>query len=269
MKKKIGFIGCGKMGGAIIGGILSAKFTDSNSITASEYSAESAEKKSKELGIKVITDNKELVKNSDIIVIATKPNIVRDVLSEISSELSSEKLLVSIAAGVTIKTIEEHIPDNIHVIRVMPNTPALVSEGMFGITASKQTTQDEINYIKDMLSTLGKCIILPENQMDIVTAISGSGPAFFYKVIHEMALAGEKLGMDYQNAILLAAQTAIGSAKMLMLSDKTPVELINSVATKGGCTEVGVSYMNEANSEEFFFNVIKKTTDKARDLGKK
>ena len=110
MKKKIGFIGCGKMGGAIIGGILSAKFTDNDSILASEYSAESAKKRSLELGINVITDNKALVKYSDIIVIATKPNIVRDVLSEIRSELSSEKLLVSIAAGVTIETIEEHIP---------------------------------------------------------------------------------------------------------------------------------------------------------------
>ena len=269
MKKKLGFIGCGKMGSAIIGGILSAKFTDNESVMASEYSIESAEKKSKDLNIKVITDNNELVKNSDIVIIATKPNIVRDVLEEIKDCLTAGKLLVSIAAGVTIETIEEHIPSDIHVIRVMPNTPALVGEGMFGLTASSKTSNEEINYIKDMLLTLGKCIILPQNQMDIVTAISGSGPAFFYKVIHEMALAGEKLGMDYQNSILLAAQTAIGSAKMLMTSDKTPVELINSVATKGGCTEVGVNYMNEANSEEFFYNVIKKTTDKARDLGKK
>ena len=105
--------------------------------------------------------------------------------------------------------------------------------------------------------------------MNVVTAISGSGPAFFYKVIHEIALAGEKLGMSYENALTLAAQTALGSAKMIMTSEMSPVQLIDSVATKGGCTQVGVDFMNTQNSEKFFFDVIQKTTQKAEALGNK
>lgn len=268
MNKKIGFIGCGKMASAIIGGVISSQFVDANYITASELSAEAAEEKSKKLGIKVVTGNNELVKNSDIVFIATTPNYVEGVLNEIKTSITPEKLVVSIAAGVTTNFIQNILPKDTRVVRVMPNTPALICEGMSGIAGGKSATNDDVDFVKQLLSNIGKCIVVEESQIDIVTAISGSGPAFYYKVINEIARAGEKLGLDYEKSLTLSIQTAIGSAKMLLNSDKSAEDLIASVATKGGCTRVGVDFMDEENTSELFYNLIDKTREKAKALGK-
>ncbi len=268
MNKKIGFIGCGKMASAIIGGVISSKFVDADCITASEISVEAAEEKSKKLGIKVVTNNNELVKNSDIIFVATTPNFVEGVLNEIKDSVTQDKLVVSIAAGITTNFIQNILPENTRVVRVMPNTPALICEGMSGITGGKSATKDDVEFVKQLLSNIGKCIVVEESQIDIVTAISGSGPAFYYKVINEIARAGEKLGLDYEKSLTLSIQTAIGSAKMLLNSDKSAEELIASVATKGGCTRVGVDFMDEEKTNELFYNLIDKTREKAKALGK-
>jgi pyrroline-5-carboxylate reductase len=265
MKKHIGFIGCGKMASAIIGGISSNKdFV----IKGSEISDEFAKNASKRLGIEVITNNKELVKSSDIIFIATKPNQVEDVLNGIKESITIDKLIVSIAAGVTISKIEKTL-SNTRIVRIMPNTPALVKLGMFGVCKGEIATEDDENFVIDLLSSIGKCIKVEESQMDIVTAISGSGPAFFYQVIEDMARAGEKLGLDYEKSLTLATQTALGSAQMIFNRGETPVQtLIDNVATKGGCTFVGISEMKNYDSTKFFYDVIAKTTQKACDLGK-
>lgn len=268
MKKNIGFIGCGKMASAIISGILTSEKDEHYNVTGSEINDEVAKSASDRLGIKVLTDNKELVKNSDIVFIATKPNCVVDVLNAIKSELSTDKLLVSIAAGVSTEKIEK-IADNSRVIRIMPNTPALVKLGMFGVCKGSKATDEDLNLIESLLTALGKCISVEESQMDIVTAISGSGPAFFYQVIEDMARAGEKLGLDYEKSLTLATQTALGSAQMIFNRGETTVQtLIDNVATKGGCTFVGICEMKEGHSDKLFYDVIDKTTQKANALGK-
>lgn len=268
MKKNIGFIGCGKMASAIISGILTSEKGEHYNVTGSEINDEVAKSASDRLGIKVLTDNKELVKNSDIVFIATKPNCVVDVLNAIKSELSTDKLLVSIAAGVSTEKIEK-IADNSRVIRIMPNTPALVKLGMFGVCKGSKATDEDSNLIESLLTALGKCISVEESQMDIVTAISGSGPAFFYQVIEDMARAGEKLGLDYEKSLTLATQTALGSAQMIFNRGETTVQtLIDNVATKGGCTFVGICEMKEGHSDKLFYDVIDKTTQKANALGK-
>lgn len=268
MKKNIGFIGCGKMASAIISGILSSKEAENYTITASEISEEFAKSASQRLNVEVLTDNKNLVKNSDIIFIATKPNNVVDVISEIKDTISPNTLVVSIAAGVCTEKIENILSNN-RVIRIMPNTPALVKLGMFGVCKGSKANNEDIELIENLLSVIGKCITVEESQMDIVTAISGSGPAFFYQVIEDMAKAGEKLGLDYEKSLTLATQTALGSAQMIFNRGEIPVQtLINNVATKGGCTYVGICEMKEQNSEKLFFDVIDKTTQKANALGK-
>lgn len=264
--QKVGFIGCGKMASAIIKGVLNSKFLSPESIIASEVSEEFANAKKSELGIEVFTDNKTVAKNSDVIFLATKPTYVKSVLEEIKDELT-EKLIVSIAAGVSTKTIEAATGKEVSVIRVMPNAPAMILEGMSGITKGKFATDKQVEFVKEFLSNIGKCIVVDEDKIDIVTAISGSGPAFFYKTINEIARAGEKLGLDYDKALLLSIQTAIGSAKLMLDSELTPEELIANIATKGGCTQVGVDFMENANSKELFFETIKKTTEKAHALG--
>ena len=151
----------------------------------------------------------------------------------------------------------------------MPNTPALVKLGMFGICRGRLATDNEVGLIENILSILGKCIEVEENQMDVVTAISGSGPAFFYQVIEDIARAGEKLGLDYEKSLTLATQTALGSAQMVFnREDKSVQTLIDNVATKGGCTFVGISEMQAQDSVNMFYNVISKTAEKAAELGK-
>ena len=268
MNKKLGFIGCGKMASAIIGGVISSGFLKPEDIMAAEISEQKATEKSKELGIDVVVDNNELVNSSEVVFIATTPNYVEDVLNGIKNSITPDKLIVSIAAGVTTKFIQSVLGEGIRVVRVMPNTPALVLEGMSGVAGGKFAKQEDVHFVVELLSNIGKAIEVGESQIDIVTAISGSGPAFYYKVINEIARAGEKLGMDYEKALTLSIQTAIGSAKMLLNSDKSAEDLIASVATKGGCTRVGVDYMEEVNSADIFYNLIDKTTQKAHALGK-
>lgn len=281
---KLGFIGCGKMASAIIKGVISSGFLPSENIKGSEVNSEAAENAQKRLGIDIIVDNRQLAHCSDVIFIATKPNYASAVLEEIKDELTScgdvenntdivkgdkkNKLLVSICAGVSTSKIEKIVGKQ-RVIRVMPNTPAMVLEGMSGVCKGAYATDDDAKFVVELLSNIGKAIEVTEEQIDIVTAISGSGPAFFYKVMEDMARAGEKLGLDYEKSLQLAVQTAIGSAKMVTQRGETPVQtLIDNVATKGGCTFVGITVMNEENSEKLFYDVIEQTTKKASELGK-
>ena len=265
--KKVGFVGCGHMASAIIKGVLDSNFLNNSQIMASEINSEFAQSKQSELGIEVVTDNKILAEKSDVIILATKPNYITEVLSEIKEFLSEDKLVVSIAAGVSTKKIEEAINKEVAVVRVMPNGPAVILEGMSGIVKGKFAKDQDVEFVEEFLSNIGKCIVVDEAQIDILTAISGSGPAFFYKIINEMARSGEKLGMDYDKALTLAAQTAIGSAKLMLESEFTPEELIEKISTKGGCTEVGVDFMNDKKTDELFYDLIKKTADKAHALG--
>ena len=267
---KIGFIGSGKMAGAIIKGLINKGFVSADNIKATQAESDGLEEKSKLLGgIEVILDNKALVKSSDVIFIAVKPNQVMGVLEEIKPFVTPEKLIISIAAGVNIPKLESNLPTGSKVIRVMPNTPALVGEGMSGIFGGAEVNSEDIDFVRNLLSAIGKCVVVDnENQMDIVTAISGSGPAFFYKVMNDIALAGEKLGLDYEKSLALSIQTAIGSAKMAMQRDVSMETLISNVATKGGCTRVGVDSMLSADTEKVFYDVIKSTAQKASELGK-
>ena len=267
-KCKIGFIGCGKMASAIIKGSISSKFLPKENIKGSEVNCTVAELAQSRLGIEVITDNRFLTMDSDVIFIATKPNYVQAVLDEIKDEITPEKLIVSIAAGVSTEKIEKIIGMK-RVVRVMPNTPALVLEGMSGVCKGAYATEEDAEFVLKLLSNIGKAIEVNEDQMDIVTAISGSGPAFFYKVIEDMARAGEKLGLDYDKSLQLATQTALGSAKMVMNRGEIPVQtLIDNVATKGGCTFVGISVMNDEHSDKLFYDTIEQTAKKANELGK-
>lgn len=265
MSNKLGFIGCGEMASAIIKGLLKSGFMHTSDIHATTRTDKSASAKSKILKIKVITNNKEIAKDSEIIVLATKPNQIENILEEIKDEING-KLVISIAAGISTSKIEA-IVDKSPVIRVMPNTPILLSEGMSGICLGKLAGENEEKFVTEMLSQVGSVVTVSEEQIDVVTAISGSGPAFFYQIFEDFAQAGSKLGLDYTKALTLALQTAIGSAKMIKNSNKSVPELVASVATKGGCTEVGVSEMKSLDSSHLIEEVVRKTAEKAHALG--
>lgn len=264
---KIGFIGCGKMASAIIKGVLESGFLKNTDITASELTQDFASAKNKELNISVVTDNTIVAKNSDVIFLAVKPHFVDAVIQQIKEYLTTDKLIVSIAAGVCTDKIEKAIGMQTPVIRVMPNAPMVILEGMSGIARGKFAKDEDVKFVQNIFCNLGKCILINEDKIDVLTAISGSGPAFFYKILHEMALAGEELGLVYEDALLLAAQTSIGSAKLMLESALPAKVLIDNVSTKGGCTEVGVNLMEERNTKELFYELIKRTAEKSKALG--
>jgi pyrroline-5-carboxylate reductase len=265
--QKLGFIGCGKMASAIIKGLISSSLVEPENIIASKHSSKNLEEKSEELGIEIILNNRDIVKSCDTIFLATEPSQIKTILEEISNYITEEHLVISIAAGISTQTIESSLNTNARVVRVMPNTPSLLKEGMSGICAGKNATEKDIIKVENIFSSVGKTLVIDESKIDILTAISGSGPAFFYKVINDIARAGENLGLEYDQALLLSIQTAIGAAKMAKNRKQNMEDLIAQVATKGGCTKVGIDTMNENNTAKVFQEVIYKTSEKAKALG--
>lgn len=267
MNKKIGFIGAGKMATAIIKGIIDSKFCESENILVSDVNAEALSNMQKTLHITPVSSNNEVVKNAQVIFFAVKPFVLKDVLSGIKNDLRKEQLIVSIAAGVSTATIEEFTGE-LPVIRVMPNTPAFVKAGMSAVCKGKYANDENADLICKIFNSLGVAVKEDEKNIDAITAVSGSGPAYFYCFINEFAKAGEKYGLDKQTALTLAAQTALGSAKMVLETGVPVEQLIINVTTPGGCTEVGNNILADNKIGDIIDEVVKGTMDKAAALGK-
>ena len=266
MNKKIGFIGAGKMASAIIKGIVDSKFCESKNIFVSDLNQDALKKAKEDFGVNTTTDNSTVVNASDILVFAVKPFVLKDVLNGLKTEITKNHLIISIAAGISINDMEE-ILGNIPVVRVMPNTPSLVNEGMSAICKGKFATDEHAQTALDIFKSVGKVIESDEKYIDIITAISGSGPAFYYYIINEIAKAGEALGLDYQTCLKLSAQTAYGAAKMIMDTNVSPEQLITNVTTPGGCTEVGNNTLKDKNISTILHATIEETMKKAKALG--
>ena len=264
-EQKIGFIGLGRMASAIIKGIISSGFMPKENILAFDTNQDALKYGAKNLDITPVASIEELMAKSSIVLIATKPFVIKNVLDEIKDKIRNH-LIISILAGVSLKVYENNLP-NTRVVRVMPNTPALISEGMSAICKGTNAHDYDAEFVHNMFSKLGKAIYIEEKDIDIVTAISGSGPAFYYYIIEKIANAGKMLGLDYETALTLSAQTALGSAKMMFETPDTPEELIRAVTTPGGCTEVGNNVLANSNIEEILFKTIKRTMEKAKKLG--
>lgn len=265
---KIGFIGGGKMATAIMKGIINSNWCNSENIFVSDKNEEALNTLKENYKVQTTTNNIDVVKNSKIILFAVKPFVLCDVLNEIKPFITKEHVILSIAAGISINTIEE-ILGNVPVIRIMPNTPALVNEGMSAVCKGSHATGEHVKIATEIFNSVGKVIEAEEKYIDIITAISGSGPAFYYYIINEIAKAGEKLGLDYETCLKLSAQTAFGSAKMIMETEVSPEQLIINVTTPGGCTAVGNEVLKEEKISDILFDTISKTAKKAFELGKK
>ena len=265
---KIGFIGGGKMATAIMKGIINSNWCETSNIFVSDKNEDALNLLEKNYNVKTTINNIDVVKNSNILLFAVKPFVLRNVLEEIKPYITNKHIIISIAAGISINTIEE-IVGEIPVIRVMPNTPALVNEGMSAVCKGAYATDETSKIAVEIFNSVGKVVESEEKYIDIVTAISGSGPAFYYYIIDEIAKAGEKLGLDYQTCLKLSAQTAYGAAKIIMDTDVTPEQLIINVTTPGGCTEVGNKVLKEQKISDILFDTIDLTKKKAFELGKK
>lgn len=257
---KIGIIGTGKMGSAMLNGIL--KFESPKNIFINNIEEEFSLTLEKELGVKSVS-KKELIKNSDIIIIAVKP---KDFL-ELASEIKGNKLFLSIMAGIKIETLIQKLNSK-KIIRVMPNMCISVDAGCSAYAYTKDVKKEELDYVKKILESSGTAIEVDEKYMDIVTAISGSGPAFVAYIIDAFTTAGVKNGLSKEDSYSLALQTFYGTSKLLKETKITPNELIKNVASKGGTTEAGLSVLDNSEIRKIIFDTVLKAKKRSEELGK-
>ncbi len=260
----IGFIGGGNMAEAIIKGI-SGK--DARDIMVSEPRDERRAYLEKTYNIKTSSNNKEVAENCNIIILAVKPQNMDSVTADIYDIISSDKIVVSIAAGITLSYLSARLKTN-KIIRVMPNTPALVLDGMSVMSMCECIHDKEIGLIRDIFMSIGKLLVLPEKYMDAVTALSGSGPAFLALFVEAMIDAGVKVGLNRDNAAELAIQTLIGTAKLLD-TGMPPDKLREMVTSPGGTTAAGLKVFEEKGLNEIVIAAIEAATNRSKELGGK
>lgn len=252
---KIGFIGTGNMAGAIIKGIIKQNHTQSSDIFCTEINKEKLESFVSENKINACTSNEELVDKVDIIVLAVKPHIIPGVLNELKTKIIEKRpVIISIAAGVSLASLEQMIDDNTAIVRVMPNVNAMIGEGVAAVCSNDNTTPKQTKYVLDLFAAVGTSVELAEEDFSTFIGIAGSSPAFAYLFIDSMARAAVKNGMPKDQANKIAAQAVLGSAKMILESDKDPWELINMVCSPGGTTVAGIVALED---EKFISTVIK------------
>lgn len=266
IEERIGFIGIGNMGEALLKGIINSGLIPPKRIFASDVNIEKLKNLSNELGINAVDNNHDLVDSSDIILIALKPDIVSKVLSQINANLIQPKWCISIAAGVTISTIENLLQTGTPVVRVMPNTPAMVSEGMTAISPGTNANEEHLGKAKQIFQAVGKAIVLQEKLMDVVTALSGSGPAFVFLMIEAFADAGVQLGLSRSDASLMATQTFLGSSKMVLETQEHPAVLKNKVTSPGGTTAAGLYELERNGIRSAIIDAVVAATNRSRQL---
>jgi len=260
---KIGFLGSGKMAEAIARSLISSKKVKAKDIFASDRNSERISLM-KSLKVNSSADNLSVVKKSGMIFICVKPQDINVLLDEVSS-CSKNKIFISIAAGIKISAIESKLKAKI--ARVMPNTPLMVGEGMSAIAFSNGFSAKEKESVKGLLSASGKVIELDESKFDAVTALSGSGPAFYAFLIDALAKGAIEEGLSENEAYLLAEQTALGTSKLLIEKKISPSALIEMVASKGGTTEAGLEVLKNSVAAEIMKNTIKAAAAKSKKLG--
>lgn len=264
----IGFIGGGNMGSAIIGGIINSKTALPEDIIVSDLSSQVLEKAKKAYGVITVSDNKAASENADILFLCVKPNILYDVIEEIKGYVKENTLIISIAAGQSIDKIEKAFGKEIKLIRVMPNTPALVGEGMAALAPNKNVCNEELDKAKKIFESFGKAECVSEKLMDAVTAVSGSSPAYVFMMIEAMADEAVALGMTRKSAYIFAAQSVLGSAKMVLETGKHPGELKDMVCSPAGTTIDAVAVLEQKGFRSSLMEAMKVCADKSAQLGK-
>lgn len=263
---KIGFIGAGNMAKAMLGGILANGIFDKEEIIASDASEACLKAIEDSLGISTTTDNKIVAKQADVIVLAVKPQYYGSVIEEIKDGVQSHQIIVTIAPGQTIERLEQLFGKTLKLVRTMPNTPALVGEGITAVCKNKEVTEDELRYICKILEGFGKVEVVDEHLMDVVVSVSGSSPAYVFMFIEAMADAAVADGMPRKQAYEFAAQAVLGSAKMVLETGKHPGELKDMVCSPGGTTIEAVRVLEEKGLRSTIFEAMKACTKKAKGM---
>jgi pyrroline-5-carboxylate reductase len=264
---KIGFLGAGKMATALARGFVNAKLVKANQIGAADPYEAARKHFADETGAKTAATNREVTQTANVLILATKPDQVAAVLAEISGAFTKNHLLISIAAGVTIAKLESGLPAGARVIRVMPNTPALVGAGASAFAPGKSATTADGELTKKLLSAVGTAYAVKESLLDAVTGLSGSGPAYVYLFIEALSDGGVAAGLPRDIATKLAAQTVLGGAKMILETGQHPGALKDQVTSPGGTTIEGLHELEKGKLRGTVISAVRAATDKSKKLG--
>lgn len=262
---KLGFIGAGNMAQAMIGGILEAGLLQKEDVIASDAIQQTADKVADKFGIHTTLDNQEAAR-ADIVILAVKPIYCSQVIQDIRDVIRPEQLVVTIVAGKSLAWLESEFGKKIKLIRTMPNTPALVGEGMAALCPGELVTQEELTQVCRIFECFGKAQVVGENLMDAVVAVSGSSPAYIFLLIEAMADGAVAEGMPRAQAYEFAAQSVLGSAKMVLETGKHPGELKDMVCSPGGTTIAGVCRLEAAGFRSSVMECMKACAEKSRNL---
>jgi pyrroline-5-carboxylate reductase len=263
----IGFIGAGNMAEALIRGLLRGH-AGGQEIGASAPRPERAEELASRYGIFTSTDNRVVAARSQVLILSVKPQIMSKVLPEIAASIASNALVISVAAGVPARAIEDRLPPGMRVIRTMPNTPALVDAGATAISAGTHATREDLEVAKRIFDAVGVTVILDEIQLDAVTGLSGSGPAYIFLILEALSDAGVKVGLSRRTSQLLAAQTVLGSAKLLLETNDHPGRLKDMVTSPGGTAITGLHRLEQGGVRTTLIDAVEAATKRSQELGR-
>jgi pyrroline-5-carboxylate reductase len=267
LTRTIGFLGAGNMAEAIIRGLLEGTGVPPERVWASAPRRERMDMLAERYGIRVTTDNTELCANAQILLLAVKPQIMDRVLLEVGKKVARDALVISIAAGISTEAIESRLSPGAHVIRAMPNTPALVRSGATALSPGAHATDDDLATARFIFDAVGISLVLDESQLDAVTGLSGSGPAYVFLILEALADAGVKVGLSRRDAQRLAAQTMMGASKMLLETNEHPGRLKDMVTSPGGTAIVGLHTLEQGGLRTTLINAVESATRRAQELG--
>jgi pyrroline-5-carboxylate reductase len=265
---RIGFLGAGRMATALAHGWLAAGLTTTGRLIASDPLPQARDDFHSTTGVRVVNDNRQVVATSDVLVVAVKPQILASVLHEIQPTLQEGQLVVSIAAGISLRQLADVLGPQQRLIRVMPNTPCLVGASASAYSPGEQATEDDCDLVERLMGAVGRAFRLPERLLDAVTGLSGSGPAFIYVMIEALADGGVRVGLPREVASVLAAQTVFGSAKMVLESGLHTGQLKDMVTSPGGTTIAGLHALERGGLRAALMDAVEAATKRSAELGK-
>ena len=266
MCKKIGFIGCGNMGSSMLGGLINKEFLSKEDFFVSAKSEESKKRLEEKFGVNVRSKNIDIVKESDVIVLAVKPYMYEKVIKEVKDFIRKDQIIVSIAAGIDIKDLENWIGEDFKIVKTMPNTPALVGEAMSAVCPNKNIKEEELKYIMSMFEAFGECVVLEEKDFHAFIALCGSSPAYVFMFIEAMADGAVKLGIPRDKAYKMAAQSVLGSAKMVLETKEHPGVLKDMVCSPGGTTIEAVAELENNNFRSTVIKAMDSCANKSKNM---
>ena len=264
--KKLTLIGAGKIGEALLSSILGAQLVPVSRVVATDADPPRADYIGEKYGVNALTNNRQAVAGADLVMLSVKPQQVTEVLRDIRRSLAKNSLVISVAAGVTTGLIERELDHGHRVIRVMPNTPCLIRQGMTAICRGKHATPEDLKVAQAIFSAMGRIVVVDEKHMDAITGLSASGPAYVYMIIESLAEGGVKLGLPRELSTELSAQTLLGASALVLHTGEHPAKLKDIVTTPAGCTIDGLLELEEGGLRVTLIKAVVRAAERAREL---